>query len=102
MPSVLGIGGDIARNQLENPMRTINNGMLPYMGIADSIKAERAMQSEAEHDRLVEAYLEATEPKALAYAGGRMIYDRPPVEVTVHTHRAARFRWAKVSFFYSV
>jgi len=53
-------------------------------------------------DRLTEAYLEATAPKAYAYAGGRILYDRPMVKVSRVCMRERRFRYAKVTMYYEV
>lgn len=53
-------------------------------------------------DRLTEAYLQATAPKAYAYAGGRMLYDRAPVKVTHICMRERRFRFAQVTAYYTV
>lgn len=77
-------------------MRNIRTGQLAYN---PSIAAARTIAAE---DRLTEAYLTATAPQALAYAGGRMIWDRPPVKVTKVCMRERRFRYARVSFSYEI
>jgi hypothetical protein len=77
-------------------MHTVQSGQLAHMGLAE------AARKQAEEDALTEAYLAATAPKALAYADGRMIWDRPPVKVTKVCMRERRFRYARVSFMYEV
>lgn len=69
-------------------MRTIRTGQMAY---DPSIAGAR-----------LAALATPTTPQAYAYAGGRMIYDRPEVKVSRICMRERRFRYAKVTFNYNV
>lgn len=74
-------------------MRTVRTGLMAY---------DPSIAGAASRCTPPEASLEEAAPKAYAYAGGRMLFDRALVKVSRICMRERRFRYAKITFNYDV